>query len=71
MDYNKNYNKYQNDYKQKNYDRLMVLLPKSTKEVIKLHADKLGLSLSMYAYKAIREKIERDSISDPDSTDSE
>lgn len=60
MPTNKDYNKYQDEYKKNNYDRLTLLLPKTSKDKIRAMAKKQDLSLNMYINKAIQEKIERD-----------
>lgn len=54
-----NPNKYTNDYKKLNYDRLNFLMPKGTKERIKTVADSLGITSSELVRNAINEYIEK------------
>lgn len=68
---NQERNKYEEDYKNRNYDRVNLLLPKGQRDTLRAIATNAGISVNAWINKAIQEKIERDSISDPDSTDSE
>ena len=65
MPTNKEYNKYQDDYKRNNYDRMTLLMPKMSKDKIRAIAEKQGLSVNMYINIAIKEKMERDEKTDP------
>ena len=68
---NKKYDNYKTELTKENYDRIGIYLIKGMREKIKETAAKYNLSSNAWINKAIQEKIERDSISDPDSTDSE
>lgn len=67
MPTNKDYNKYQDEYKKNNYDRLTLLLPKMSKDKIRTIAEKQGLSINAWINKAIQEKIERYEKVDPET----
>lgn len=59
----KNSNESTKRYHDKAYDRIGILLKKGQKEVVKKHADELGLSVNAFINLAIQEKIERVSSS--------
>ena len=46
-------------YQDKAYDHLHILLKKGRRDVVKKHADELGMSLNAFINMAIQEKIER------------
>ena len=46
-------------YQDKTYDRIGVMVPKGEKEIIKEHADQLGMSVNAFIKAAIKEKMER------------
>lgn len=46
-----------NKYISNNYDRFNLLLPRGQKDVIKAHAENLGLSLNAYINKLIAEDM--------------
>lgn len=72
MPYNNKTNaEYKNNYEREKYDRIVILCEKGMKDKYKEYATNAGISVNAWINKAIQEKIERDSISDPDSTDSE
>ncbi len=45
------------------YDRVQLVLPKGEKDVIKAAADKSGCSLNAYVVEAIRQRMEREGMS--------
>lgn len=45
-------------YQDKTYDRILLLLPKGTKEEIKKCADQHGLSVNAFIRDAIKDKME-------------
>lgn len=53
-------NKAVQKYVKQNYDRIMVSMPKGSREPIKEHAKKQGESLNSFVLRAIRETMERD-----------
>lgn len=53
------FQKYNNEYKKQNYDRIICLSPKGTKEKIQVAADCEGVSISEWIRQAITEKLER------------
>ncbi len=53
--------KAKNKYRDNNYDRLELAIPKGKKGAIKEHADKRSESVTSFVVRAIDETIERDS----------
>ena len=53
-----------NKYHAKAYDDLRIIVKKGQKEVIKVHAEKHGESISAFVGRAIAETMERDSAAD-------
>ena len=53
------FQKYNNDYKKLNYDRLNFVMPKGTKEKIQAAAEREGISNAEWIRRAISEKLER------------
>ena len=53
------FQKYNNDYKKLNYDRLNFVMPKGTKEKIQAAASREGISNAEWIRQAIAEKLER------------
>lgn len=49
-----------NRYMAKAYDRINLTVPKGRKDVIRDHADRLGVSVNAFIQRAIDETIERD-----------
>ena len=49
-----------NKYRDKNYDRAELALPKGMKAAVKQIADQQGQSFNEYVCGAIKEKVERD-----------
>lgn len=57
-------NKKWNDANMKErYDRVQLVLQKGEKDIIKAAADKSGCSLSAYIVEAIRQRMEREGVS--------
>lgn len=52
------FQKYNNEYKKLNYDRLNFLMPKGTKEKIHADATRKGISSAEWLRQAIAEKLE-------------
>ena len=52
--------KYDNEYIQKNKDRINFVMPKGRKEEIKKCAERAGISASEWINQAICEKMERE-----------
>lgn len=57
---NKEINRYQTEYKKKNYYRCFLLLPKDKEEVLKGHAAKTGETINAFITRAIWEQMKRD-----------
>ena len=53
--------KYDNEYQKKNYDRLVINVPKGQKASIQLYAKSQGLSLNAYVVKLIYDDMENNS----------
>jgi hypothetical protein len=49
-----------NKYVKKNYDRVLLTMPKGRKDVVKAHAEEQGESVNGFINRAIAETIERD-----------
>lgn len=47
-------------YVQKNYDRIVLTIPKGEKDKIKAHAESVGESVNGFVKRAINETMERD-----------
>lgn len=54
-----------NRYMAKAYDRINLTVPKGRKDVIRDHADRLGVSVNAFIQRAIDETIERDCATMP------
>lgn len=54
-----------NRYMAKAYDRINLTVPKGRKDVIRDHADRLGVSVNAFIQRAIDETIERDHATMP------
>ena len=52
------FQKYNNEYKKLNYDRLNFLMPKGTKEKIQADATRKGISSAEWLRQAIATKLE-------------
>lgn len=57
-----------NKYQKKAYDRVTIVVPKGRKDVIRDHADRLGVSVNAFIQRAIDETIERDYATMPRPT---
>lgn len=55
-------------YNAKTYDDIKVRVPKGRKDVIRDHADRLGVSVNAFIQRAIDETIERDYATMPRPT---
>lgn len=51
-------------YNAKAYDKFLVRVPKGQKDEIQAHAASLGESLNGYVTKAVRERMEREKVSE-------
>lgn len=60
----KGYNKivYNNEFINKNYDRVNLTMPKGKKEIIKNHAQTKGESVNSFINRAIDETMENDNL---------
>jgi len=54
-----------NKYKKNNYDRMEIVVPKGTRETIKVHAEARYESVNGFIKRAISETMERDSSGIP------
>lgn len=61
MSINKNQKQAMKRYVQK-HDRLEILLPKGAKAILKEHTDKLGISMTKFADRALQRAIKNDRI---------
>ncbi len=48
---------YQNQYNKEKYDRITIMVPKGSKDVLQLHAKECNLSLNAYINKLLETKI--------------
>lgn len=48
---------YHNNYRDKNYDRIELIVPKGRKDLIKEHAKELGVSVADYINKLIEKDM--------------
>lgn len=58
-------NAYINKYHRENYDKIILLAPKGSREIYKAAAKVQGLTLSKFVVGCVEEKIER--MKNPDS----
>lgn len=59
---------YKNKYAAENYDRVGLMLPKGTKDIIKSAAQKSGNSINSYIYAAISDKLTADGFKPVDKS---
>ncbi len=53
-------NRYDNDFKRQNYDRVLVLLPRGTKQVLKTYAESQGKSMTQVIVEALEDHCKLD-----------
>ncbi len=52
--------KYKNQWQKDNMDRVHLVMPKGQRDIFRAHADERGESLNAFAFRALREQMERD-----------
>lgn len=58
-----------NKYVKNNYDRINVTFPKGQKDVIKAHAEAVGMSTNAYIIQAVNYAMERDNAATGQSSE--